>query len=91
MLKHTRFGYRTLALGGLLAIGAYAGSAALALADDTPPASGAQENGGGRHHDPARAQCKKQADDQKLERGDARREFMKSCITSAHGSTHTSS
>jgi hypothetical protein len=91
MLKHTRFGSRTLALGALLALGAYGASAGLALADDAPPASGAQGNGSGRRHDPAWAQCKKQADDQKLERGDARREFMKTCIKNAHGSTNTSS
>jgi hypothetical protein len=91
MLKHTRFGARTLALGALMAIGAYAASAGVAIADDTPPASAAPGSGGGRQHDPAWADCKKQADDQKLERGDARREFMKTCIKNAHGSTKPSS
>ncbi|HEX4242335.1 MAG TPA: PsiF family protein [Steroidobacteraceae bacterium] len=91
MLKHTRFGSRTLALGALLALGAYGASVGPALADDTPPASGGQGHGSGRQHDPAWAQCKKQADDQKLERGDARREFMKTCIKDAHGSTNASS
>jgi len=55
-----------------------------AAADDTPPAPG--NNASGRHHDPAWAACKKQADDQKLQPGDARRDFMKNCVKSAHGS-----
>jgi hypothetical protein len=61
----------------------------IALGDDTPtpPAKPAP---GGRHHDPAWAACKKQADDQKLERGDARREFMKSCIAKSSGTPPSS-
>jgi hypothetical protein len=65
-----------------------AASGALAAADDTPPpASAPGSEGPGRHHDPAWAACKKQADDQKLQHGDARREFMHGCLKSAHGST----
>jgi hypothetical protein len=32
--------------------------------------------------------CRKQADDQKLPRGDARREFMHNCIKSAQTAPH---
>jgi hypothetical protein len=59
---------------------------AVALGDDTPPPSSAPGDNApqGRHHNnPAWAACKKQADDQKLEQGDARREFMKNCMQSA--------
>jgi hypothetical protein len=57
----------------------------VAFADDTPPADNPAQ--GGRHnHDPAWAACKKQADDQKLEAGDARHEFMKTCLKSAKSS-----
>lgn len=59
----------------------------LALADEAPPASTAPGNpgAGGRHHenDPAWQACRKQADDQKLAPGDARREFMKDCVKKA--------
>jgi len=50
-----------------------------------PPPSTAPspENGAGRRHIPAFAVCKKQADDQKLAAGDARRDFMKNCVKSA--------
>jgi hypothetical protein len=56
------------------------GTCGVALGDDNPP----PENGGhgGRHNNPAWAACKKQADDQKMAPGDARREFMKSCLQS---------
>ena len=67
---------RAAALAGLLM-----GAAGIALGDDTPPP--ANPDHGGRHNNPAWAACKKQADDQKLEAGDARREFMKSCLKSA--------
>jgi psiF repeat len=58
-----------------------------AAADDTPPPNSAPPADGpnGRHRNPAWAACKKQADDQKLEPGDARKEFMKNCINSAKG------
>jgi Spy/CpxP family protein refolding chaperone len=69
----------------LAALGALASHSA-ALADDAPPASAPGDQGpGGRHHNPAWAACKKQADDQKLQPGDARREFMKNCMKSAKG------
>ena len=56
----------------------------VAFADDPPPADSTPPAGGqnGRHHNPAWAACSKQADDQKLEPGDARKEFMKSCLKS---------
>jgi hypothetical protein len=53
----------------------------IALGDDNPPP--ANPAPGGRHNNPAWAACKKQADDQKLEPGDARHEFMKNCMKSA--------
>jgi len=65
----------------VLAIGSI-GAARVALADDPPPAENPQPRGD-RHHDPAWAACKKQADDQKLQPGDARRDFMKTCMKSA--------
>jgi len=50
--------------------------------DQTPAGT---DGPGRRHdHDPAWEACKKQADNQKLERGDARRDFMKNCVKSAH-------
>jgi psiF repeat-containing protein len=59
----------------------------MALGDDTPaPANPAP---GGRHNNPAWAACKKQADDQKLQPGDARHEFMKTCMKSAKSSGTT--
>jgi hypothetical protein len=60
------------------------GSAA-ALADDTPPPSSAPgtEAPKGHHHNAAWQACKKQADDQNIGAGDARHEFMKSCLKSA--------
>jgi hypothetical protein len=72
----------------LAAVGSLA-SYSIAMADDAPPASAApgDQGPGGRHHNPAWAACKKQADDQKLEPGDARREFMKNCVKSAKGAT----
>jgi hypothetical protein len=56
----------------------------IALGDDNPPP--ANPAPGGRHNDPAWAACKKQADDQKLQPGDARHQFMKNCMKSAKGS-----
>jgi hypothetical protein len=68
------------------------GSAVLAAADDNPPPATQPGNeASGRHHDPAWAGCKKQADDKKLEPGDARKEFMKSCVKAAHGSAPAAS
>ncbi len=65
--------------------GLTAGLGSLAFADDpTPPAPapGAEAHGG-RHHNPAWAACRQKADDQKLERGEARRAFMQDCLKSA--------
>jgi len=67
----------------LIAMASLGGAAA--LADDTPPPSSAPGSDApkGHHHDPAWQACKKQADDQNIAAGDARREFMKSCVKSA--------
>jgi hypothetical protein len=82
MTRHSRLTALLPAL--VLASGGGAMFAAMAAADDTPPPATAPGSAGpGRHHNPAWAACKKQADDQKLEPGDARREFMKSCMKSA--------
>src|ERR1700691_4008187 len=76
---------------GALAAGALAAYVG-ATARDTPPAASAASSdnppdaGKGRHHNPTWAACKKQADDQKLAPGDARKDFMKSCIKSAKDS-----
>jgi hypothetical protein len=40
---------------------------------------------------PPGLRAKKQADDQKLQPGDARRSFMKTCVKSAHDSAHPAS
>ena len=57
----------------------------VAAADDAPPPNSAPPPDAqtGRHHNPAWAACKKQADDQKIAPGDAHKEFMKKCINSA--------
>jgi psiF repeat-containing protein len=70
----------TLALSALATIGLNT----VAFADDTAPANSTPpaEGANGRHHNPEWAACKKQADDQKLAPGDARREFMKNCLKS---------
>jgi hypothetical protein len=59
--------------------------AGIAAADDAPPVNSAPpaDAPNGRHHNPAWAACKKQADDQKIAPGDAHKEFMKNCIKSA--------
>lgn len=72
--KKTLF-LRTVAIAALAL-----GAGGIALGDDTPPP--ASPAAGGRHNNPAWAACKKQADDQKMERGDARRQFMKNCVKS---------
>ena len=67
-----------------LAVLGISAASTVVLADDAPPASAPDDQGGkGRHHNPAWAACKKQADDQKLAPGDARKDFMKSCVKSA--------
>jgi hypothetical protein len=57
----------------------------IAAADEAPPANSAPPTDApnGRHHNPAWAACKQQADDQKIAPGDARKEFMKNCVNSA--------
>jgi hypothetical protein len=57
----------------------------IAAADDAPPPNPAppSDSPNGRHHNPAWAACKKQADDQKIAPGDAHKEFMKNCVNSA--------
>jgi psiF repeat len=62
------------------------GVSGVAFGDDPPPTDN-PPLGGRHHHDPAWAACKKQADDQKLQPGDARREFMQTCMKSAKSST----
>jgi hypothetical protein len=73
----TVVGFAALAGGGAFA--------AAPMADD-PPAPPATAPGtdapAGHHHNPAWAACKKQADDQKMQQGDARRDFMKNCMKS---------
>jgi hypothetical protein len=61
----------------------------VSAADDTPPnqTPEAPPPGGHHHNNPAWAACKQQADDKKLERGDARREFMKQCMESTKNAT----
>jgi len=64
------------------------GAAFPARADDPPQtANPAPAPNGGHDHrnDPAWQACKKQADDQNLERGEARRAFMRDCLKSAQG------
>jgi hypothetical protein len=59
------------------------GISTVAIADEpTPPPPGADAR-----HNPVFAACKKQADDQKLARGDARRAFMRKCIEAAQPAT----
>lgn len=60
-----------------------AAAAGVAFGDDTPPPGDNPSHGGRHNNDPAWAACKKQADDQKLQPGDARHEFMKTCMKSA--------
>lgn len=65
----------------------------IAAADDAPPANPAPSTDApnGRHHNPAWAACKKQADDQKIAPGDAHKEFMRNCIKSAKSAAPTAS
>jgi len=84
MLRHSRLIALLPAVALALSCVGTLGFSAIAAADDTPPPPAPGNGAAGRHHDPAWAACKKQADDQKLEPGDARHEFMKNCIKSAH-------
>jgi hypothetical protein len=74
--------FPTLILGGLT-MGSIVVSA-VTYGDDEPSDSAPAE--GGRHHNPAWAACKKQADDQKLAPGEARHEFMRNCLKAAKAS-----
>lgn len=65
----------------------------IAVAEDAPPANSAPPSDApnGRHHNPAWAACKKQADDQKIAPGDAHKDFMRKCISSAKSSAPAAS
>jgi hypothetical protein len=67
-----------------------AGNVASAQSPPTPNAPGAGPHGANRAQWEA---CRKQADDQKLARGEARREFMRNCVknSSPGGSQQQSS
>jgi hypothetical protein len=72
----------------VLALSAFTiGPVGTAVASDAPPPNAAPGNdaSGGRHHNAAWMACNKQADDQKLEPGDARSEFIKNCMKNAEG------
>ena len=56
------------------------GIASTALGDEPTPTP-APSNG--RHNNPAFAACKKQADDQNIARGEARKDFIRNCMKSA--------
>jgi hypothetical protein len=72
----------------VLLAGSTIGYSLEARADEPPPPPSAPGGDGGKHHhNPAYAACKKQADDQKLEQGDARRDFIKNCVKSAPAPT----
>jgi len=75
---------KTVFLRGVAIAALTIAAGSVALGDDTPPP--ANPGPGGRHNNPAWAACKKQADDQNLQHGDARREFMKNCLKSAKDS-----
>jgi hypothetical protein len=83
----SQFALKTVFLHAVAIAALSVSAGSLALGDDTPPP--ANPAAGGRHNNPAWAACKKQADDQKLEPGDARREFVKNCMKSAKGSGTT--
>jgi hypothetical protein len=62
----------------------YLGTGVAAVGDDNPPPPApGNDTPKDRHHNPAWAACKKQADDQKLGPGDARHDFMRTCMKSA--------
>jgi hypothetical protein len=84
MIRPSRFTALLPALVPALSTGGTLGFSGIAAADDTPPPATPGNDRSGRHHDPAWAECKKQADGQKLQPGAARRDFMKSCMKSAH-------
>ena len=75
---------KTVFLRGVAVAALTIAAGSIALGDDTPPP--ANPAPAGRHNNPAWAACKKQADDQKLQPGDARKDFMKNCMKSAKDS-----
>ena len=90
MIRLPTFSTLLPALSLVLLTGAMIGVSAVAVADEPPAPSTTSpsttpspENAAGRRHNPAFAACKKQADDQKLAAGEARREFVKNCMKSA--------
>jgi hypothetical protein len=91
MIRHSRPSAVLSTLAFTLWICCAIGVGSIAAADDAPPPSAPGNDGSGRHHNPAWAACKKQADDQKLQPGDARRDFMKNCLKSAHGAAPATS
>ena len=93
MVQQSKLGALLPALAFTLLSGGTMGLSGIAAADDAPPAATQPGNdASGRHHDPAWAACKKQADDQKLEpRSEARRDFMKNCLKSAKAAPPASS
>ena len=92
MIQRSRFGALLPALAfTLLGAGAIDLSGIAAADDNPPPSTQPGSDAAGRHHNPAWAACKKQADDQKLAPGDARRDFMKNCLKSAKSEPPASS
>jgi hypothetical protein len=85
MIRLPTIGALLPAVSLVLLMGATIGVSAVAAADEPPPpaTTPSPENGAGRRNNPAFAACKKQADDQKLAAGDARRDFVKNCMKSA--------
>ena len=75
---------KTVFLRGVAIAALTIATGSVALGDDTPPP--ANPAPGERHNNPAWIACKKQADDQKLQPGDARKDFMKNCLKSAKDS-----
>lgn len=80
----SRVARNSLGLRAIVFAAVLIASGSAALADDNPPPS--NPPAGGRHSNPAWAACKKQADDQKIQPGDAHRAFMKTCMKSAKNS-----
>jgi hypothetical protein len=85
MIRHSRIAALLPSMTLVFCTGGGVAFSGLVVADEAPPPATAPGNdASGRHHDPAWAACKKQADDQKLQPGDARHDFMKNCVKSAH-------
>jgi hypothetical protein len=92
MIQHSRTAALLPSLALVLCTSGAVALSGIAAADDAPPPATAPGNdASGRHHDPAWAACKKQADDQKLQPGDARHDFMKNCLKSARAAAPAAS